>query len=276
MIRCILLFVCAACIVSAEQGMPDPGHVPAAPFAFAPAHLRFVLPATWVVIPDETLERYKDGLRSMWPQQPVPTFVLGIQQKAEQPFQTPYALLELDLQPMPSPAQIESNRCVLASDITARFAALNCSGLIAGVSADPAVFSTNLQAIIASWRMIRGGSSQELACLMAQFPCRYGYARFHFFMDAGAQQAQQPAVDSLICSVRFDPGFEYEPRAAEDEQWTAGRIISTIVVITAVVVVCLLARSMNRAAFGARPPSGTLTPPHCCPGKVAKDSEIPV
>jgi len=264
MIRFLPYLVCGA-IVFAEQDTHIPCLVPAAPFAFAPAHLRFALPATWAVIPDETLERCKDGLRSMWPQQPVPAFVLGIQQKAETPFQTPYALLELDRQPMPSHAQIESNRCLLASDIAAQFAALHCTGLSAGVTAEPAVFSTNLQAIIASWRMTRGGSSQELACLMAQFPCRYGYARFHFFMDSRTQAAQQPAVDTIVNSVRFDPGFGYEPHDAEGGQWTAGRILTTIVVIVAVVAACLVARSLNRAAFGARPPSNPPAPPHCCP-----------
>jgi len=260
MIRFLPYLICGA-IVFAEQGTPIQCPVPAAAFAFAPAHLRFALPVTWAVIPDETLERYKDGLRSMWPQQPVPAFVLGIQQKAETPFQIPYGLLELDQQPMPSHAQIESNRCLLASDITARFAALHCTGLSAGVTAEPAVFSTNLQAIVASWRMTRGGSSQELACLMAQFPCRYGYVRFHFFMDARAQAAQQPAVNTIINSVRFDSGCGYEPQDAEDGQWTAGRIHTTIVVIVAVVAACLVARSLNRAAFGARPPSGLPAPP---------------
>ena len=225
-------------------------------FAFAPGHFSFRMPYYWTALADDQLALYKDSLRKQFPGRGVPNYVLGLQRKSLFTFSLPYALIELDNCGMPNPKQVEAECRAFSLSVARAYLPLHRSGQFGEVKPMEAVYYTNINVIIGYWQMVRARDNQRLACVSAIYPCGYGYARFHFFMDAGDQDTYLPIVERLIGSVSFDSGFAYKSATPADGTASSLRgMRTTIVMVVVTMVIWLVVRILVRTKMGnsARP-----------------------
>ncbi len=193
---------------------PTPPHATGTVFRFAPAHFSFTMPYYWTAISDSDLAHYKATLREMFPNRPVPNYVLAIQRKALFTFALPYALFEVEERPMPTEEEIEAERSSFAQSIRRAYLDLHRQGAFGEIKPMEAQYDPIRNVIIAYWEMTRTSDRRRIAALAAIFPCRYGFLRLHVFLPAERQLDLLPVVEELINSVTFDEGFGYDPAQA--------------------------------------------------------------
>ncbi|MCX7846783.1 MAG: hypothetical protein N2595_01950 [bacterium] len=181
-------------------------------FRFAPAHITFTLPYYWTVIPESELAAYKAKLRELFPQRPVPNYVLAVQRKALFTFALPYVLFEVEQRSMPTREEIEQERAVFADSVRKAYLDLHRQGMFGEVKPMDAQYDPQRNVIIGYWEMVRAGDKRRIAALAAIFPCRYGFLRLHIFLPADRQAELLPVIDELISSVTFDEGYGYDPK----------------------------------------------------------------
>jgi hypothetical protein len=90
------------------------------------------------------------------------------------------------------------------------------SNLFGEVKAMDAFYDQARHVIIGSWNMMRARDDRRIAAINAIFPYRGGYVRFHFFMPADTQERDLPAVECVVDSVTFEPGYAYEAVSARE------------------------------------------------------------
>lgn len=194
---------------------PSPSHATGTFFRFAPAHISFTLPYYWTVIPEADLLAYKATLRELFPNRPVPNYVLAIQRKALFKFALPYILFEIEERPMPTREEIENERRVFADSVRKAYLDLHRQGAFGEVKPMEAQYDPKRNVIIGYWEMTRASDKRRIAAMAVVFPCRYGFLRLHVFLPADQQLQLLPVIDELISSVTFDEGYAYVPQAAQ-------------------------------------------------------------
>jgi len=216
-------------------------------FRFAPAHFSFTLPYYWTLISDTDLAAYKATLREMFPDRPIPNYVLAIQRKALFTFALPYALFEIEERPMPTLQEIEQERATFSLNVRKAYLALHRQGAFGEVKPMEAQFDPQRNVIIGYWEMFRASDKRRIAALAAIFPCRYGYLRLHVFLPADRQAEFLPVIEDLISSVIFDDGYRYDPSQAPKRR----RALSPR---TALLLFAVLALAWIALRVLARPP----------------------
>jgi hypothetical protein len=197
----------------------------------AAAHLTFALPDYWTVIPADKVTEYRQKLREMFPQRPVPNYVMAAQRKALFTFAMPYLLIELDDEPMPTIEAVQQEAAAFAANVRGAYVDLYRSNLFGEVKVMDAFYDDARHVIIGSWNMMRARDDRRIAAIDAIFPYRKGYVRFHFFLPAETQERDLPAVESVVDSVVFARDYAYRPVAAGQGRPLRYALYSIVVVL---------------------------------------------
>ena len=179
----------------------------------AEGHFRFVLPHYWTILPDEKVKQFKAKLRKSLPSRPVPDYILAFQRKALLSFTFPYALVEVQNGPMPTPADVEAERAGFAANVRSAYKDLHDKRMFGEVKAMPATYDTNAHVVVGFSQMTRAHDSRKISAVTAIYPCRYGYMRIHFFLPAEKEVTYLTPVETVITSVTFEAGYGYVPRS---------------------------------------------------------------
>lgn len=220
-------------------------------YVYAPGHVSFTVPAYWHIIPDRKLQSYKDKYKELIPGSPVPNYVVGMQRNALFTFSLPYALVELQQSSMPTLEEIQSETTTFDSSVRRAYIPLHRQGLFGEIKALPAEYDPVRQVILGYSEMTRSRDNIRMAAITAIYPCRYGYLRFHFFINTEYRDRDMPAIDEIISSVTFKEAYAYIPR----RESVSSRQLRQILYITIVVLACIWfgLRILGRRGRGREP-----------------------
>jgi hypothetical protein len=202
-------------------------------YVYAPGHVSFTIPAYWHIIPERKLQSYKDKYKKMFPGSPMPKYVVGMQRNALFTFSLPYALVELQQGSMPTLEEIQSETTTFDSSVRRAYIPLHRQGLFGEIKALPAEYDPTRHVILGYSEMTRGSDNIRMAAITAIYPCRYGYLRFHFFINTEYRDRDMPAIDDIISSVTFKEEYAYVPRRESVSSKQMRRILYTIIAVLA-------------------------------------------
>lgn len=210
-------------------------------YHYAPGHFRFLLPYYWEVIPPDRVERYNTTLREQLPGRRVPQYDLAIQRKALLPFTLPYALVEIEERPMPTPQEIEAERAAYDMSVRRAYRDLHREGLFGEITPMPAIYDDQRHIILGYTHMRRASDNQKLTLITATHPARYGFVRFHYFLPYETETQYLSAVETVLTSLTFSAAYAYDPTLLDSRTFPSyfGMLLRSVIVILAVVWLAL-------------------------------------